>query len=299
MFLELRYFAPDSLSTYFPASRIWLASRPCSRPIATPRGYSRPRDCQALRKHRRDSTPKARKKRLRPPSRRSRLPTFRRKRAARRLLDKANRIGARGNLVRAASMRIAAARRGTPNQATRGLDRAQHDMERTADRLQPALGFDDGERVTWVRLLMVLAINSGHAIWSNEMRLLYDLQKVCIDHERGVYKLDICRWIVSALREPLKRPLPAKRDVLMARHLRRATQRLPSIRVSPWAARRLRKLLQVGLAPGRDKVRTRFRPVIETALNRAKLRRRTCPRALPASSWSTSFWTASSNAASC
>lgn len=280
VFLELRYFAPDSLSSYFPglenldrveavlkadcdAEGLFQATRLPGAPQTPPR----------IDPQNDEEANAAAEQTLAPPN----VPS---ERAARRLLDKANRIGARGNLVRAASMRIAAARRGTPNQATRGLNRAQQDMEQTADRLQPALGFDDGERVTWVRLLMVLAINSGHAIWSNEMRLLYDLQKVCIDHERGVYKLDIYRWIASGFAEPLKRPLPAKRDVLIARHLRRATQRLPSIRVSHWARIRLRKLLQAALHRAEDKVRTRFRPVIETALNRAQLNAQNLPESV-------------------
>jgi hypothetical protein len=271
LFLELRYFAPDSLSSYFPAledlarvesvlqvdcdaASLFRATRLPGAPETPPRLHpsSAEDDNAALEQS------------IAPRS----LPS---ERAARRQLDKANRIAARGNLVRAASLRVAAARRGTSDQATRGLTRAQLDMERTVDRLQPALGFDDGERVTWVRLLMVLAINSGRAIWSNEMRLLYDLQRVCLDHERGVYKLGIYRWVASGFREPLKRPLPARRDVLIARHLRRATRRLPSIRVSPWARARLRRLLQSALHRTEQKVRTRFRPAIETALNRAQL----------------------------
>ena len=61
--------------------------------------------------------------------------------------------------------------------------------------------------------------------------MLYDLQKVCVDHERGIYTLDVVGWATSLGRKPIKRFLPGQRDVLISKHLRGAARRLPSARL--------------------------------------------------------------------
>ena len=109
---------------------------------------------------------------------------------------------------------------------------ARADMDRLAVRLQAALGFDDDEREDWARLLALLTAPAARGFWTAEARLLYDLQKVCVDHERGVYTFDLPRWIRSGFRAPLKRLLPGQRNVLFSKHLRGAVSRLPAVRVS-------------------------------------------------------------------
>ena len=64
-----------------------------------------------------------------------------------------------------------------------------------------------------------LVPSAMRGIWTPEARLLYDLQKVCVDHERGVFKLDLPGWLRSGGRRPLKRPVPCQREVLMIKHL--------------------------------------------------------------------------------
>ena len=43
---------------------------------------------------------------------------------------------------------------------------------------------------------------------AGEVALLYDLQKVCVEHERGLFTLDLLGWFRTLGRVPLRRPLP-------------------------------------------------------------------------------------------
>ena len=76
-------------------------------------------------------------------------------------------------------------------------------------------------------------------IWTAEARLLYDLQKVCVDHEREIYTVDLVEWALSWGRRPIKRQLPNQRDVLMLKHLRSAARRLAAVRISDDQRRQL------------------------------------------------------------
>ena len=50
-------------------------------------------------------------------------------------------------------------------------------------------------------------------------------QKVCVDHERGIYTLEVLSWAFSLGRKSVKRFLPGQRDVLISKHLRIAARR--------------------------------------------------------------------------
>ena len=116
-----------------------------------------------------------------------------------------------------------------------------------AVRLQAALGFDEEEREDWARLLALLTAPAARGFWTAELRLLYDLQKVCVDHERGIYTFDLPRWIRSGFRAAVKRLLPGQRNVLFSKHLRSAVSRLPAVRVSERVRARMGSLLQVAV----------------------------------------------------
>ncbi len=90
-------------------------------------------------------------------------------------------------------MRVAAAARGNAEQSRLARSEARADMDRMAVRLQAALGFDEEEREDWARLLALLTAPAARGFWTAEARLLYDLQKVCVDHERGIYTFDLPR----------------------------------------------------------------------------------------------------------
>ena len=99
-------------------------------------------------------------------------------------------------------------------------DALKMDLYRLVRRLQAALELDASDPQPWQDLLLVLARQTAEGFRTPESRLLYDLQKVCVDHEREIYTVDVVEWAISLGRRPVKRPLPHQRDVLMLRHLR-------------------------------------------------------------------------------
>lgn len=277
LYLELRYFAEAFVGSYFPglenfkriddllaedvdAAALFEATRPPGAPE---------------RPARRDTTSEETAAPLAEPLAAAyATPSIR---AMRRLLDRAARVSVRGNLVRAAILRVSAAARGNAEQSRLARSEARADMDRLAERLQGALGFDDEEREDWARLLASLTTPAARGFWTAEARLLYDLQKVCVDHERGVFTFDVRRWIGSGFRAPLKRVLPGQRNVLFSKHLRSAAGRLAAIRVSERVRARMAALLQTAVLRAEENLRSRFRPTIASALDRVQLRPQNLP----------------------
>jgi hypothetical protein len=194
------------------------------------------------------------------------LPAVPSERLFRRLVTRAKRVGKLGNVVRAAILRARAARVAGPGVAdTTGIG-ARNELERLVRRLQAALGVDDAAARAWRQALPWLLEPAARGTWTAEGRLLYDLQKVCIDHEREIYSVDVVEWVLALGRRPFKRPLPYHREVLMTRHLRSAARRLTAARVSDPQRRALARLLGAAVHQSEHHLRERFRPVIEAAL---------------------------------
>ncbi len=200
------------------------------------------------------------------------LPTRKRSdRAAKALLDKADRVSALGNLVRAAILRIRATRYADSEVSRDAREQARDELARLARRLQVALEFTSSECEEWSKSLSSLLDQSARGIWTAEARMLYDLQKVCVDHERGIYTLDVLGWAFSLGRKPVKRFLPGQRDVLISKHLRSAKRRLPSAQLSNRARSRFSALLQSAEHRAEANLRARFKPPIDRALDKVKL----------------------------
>jgi len=178
--------------------------------------------------------------------------------ASRRLIHRATLIGERGNLVRAAILRMAAARRADPQLADSVRARARTELERLARRLQHALGFDEAETERWRRALPPLLERSARGFWTPEARLLFDLQKVCVDHEREVFTIDLVGWVASWGRRPIRRVQPYLREVTIVNHLRSASRRLRSLKL-------------------RGDERTRLAALVHEAVRRAELAMRDRP----------------------
>ncbi len=101
--------------------------------------------------------------------------------------------------------------------------------------------------------------------------MLYDLQKVCVDHERGVYGLDLPRWIMTLGKSPLKAPVArAARcaDVQAPGRRRQAAARCAAGRR---VRARLDSLLQSAIHRTEQHLRARFKPKIEAALDQVQL----------------------------
>lgn len=190
----------------------------------------------------------------------------------RRLNRLADRAAGVGNAVRAAILRTRAARYVRPNLANRVRSAARDDLQRLSERLQAALDLNDKDTRRWSKTLGALLGRSVNGFWTRESRILYDLQKVCVDYERDIYTLDLVEWALSRGRVPIKRHLPGQREVLMSKHLRIALRRAGKARIDDRHRRLLVLLLQAGLERAERKLRERFRPLVAEALDEVGLR---------------------------
>ncbi|MFO0427883.1 MAG: hypothetical protein ACK526_15050 [Planctomyces sp.] len=189
-------------------------------------------------------------------------------RAFLRLLRRRDRANEKGNTVRAAVSAVLAVERATTDDKRRfAQERAGNDISFLAQRLQRALKFADEELPEWKSSLQELVTNSVHGFWNSDKRLLYDLQKVCLDHERVIYKVDVVKWIVSRGRRPLRRPLDSIREVMMAKHLASSASRLASVRLSGIERERLDGLLHEATHLAELQMRERMRPAMVKTMN--------------------------------
>jgi hypothetical protein len=263
VYLELRCFAPARLAHYFPAvgdferidrllaedidvERLLAATRldgACDPVVAQERDEDAPEQPDRADEQTGECSPSD-------------------ARACAKLLVRADAAASSGNLVRAAVLRMrAAAAEGEEARAA-----ARGDVARLADRLRAALGLAEKDADQWRSALLPLLGPASRGLWPVEARLLYDLQKACIDREQEVYAVDLVEWAVSLGRRPVKRPVPCQRDVLLLKHLRSAGQRLKAARVSEPYRRRLAGLLQAAVRSAERHVRDRFRPLIRGVL---------------------------------
>jgi len=277
VYLELRYFVPGFLRNYFPGIQDFhridalLAQDVNGEALLTatrPPGAPDPSIVAEVPAEERvesldDSQPLVRPARV-PARERS-------NRAAEALNALAEQVARQGNLVRAAILRTRASRSARTDLSVALREQARGDMARLVVRLQAALSFSDKEADEWTRTLGALLELAVSGYWTTEARVLYDLQKVCVDHERGVYTLDVFGWLGSLGKKPLKRFLPGQRDVLMSKHLRSAERRLAAVRLTHRWRSRVSALLAAAVYRAETNLRARFKPVIERALDKVKL----------------------------
>ena len=176
-------------------------------------------------------------------------------------------VARKGNVVRAALTRLRAIERLPASQAGVLRAEARHDIKTLVDRLQAALRFAPAEKDEWVGCLMAVAEPASLAVWSPGSRLLYDLQKVCIDVERPAFAADLVEWVVSWFQRPIKRPLPDLPLVLAVKHLRQARSRLPVVPMDADHRRRLDELTATALHSAEDRLRHELRPKLLAGLD--------------------------------
>ena len=242
VFCELDQFAPSLLSLYFPALRDLDVIRNLIREDCSPAeifeastpteliGQSAaeiPDDRQSGKPAAEDATVAAKPSEWR----------------CRQRLRRAERLREQGNSVRAALQFQQALAAAPPELAEEARSKRDAELDTLARRLQSALELTDELTTTWRRIAAEILSSATRGFWNANIRLLYDLQKVCLDHERETYRIDTWNWLRSFGREPLKRPLPNQRIVLMSKHLYSATQRLGSVRINADDRRELSRLL--------------------------------------------------------
>jgi hypothetical protein len=280
VYLELRFFAPHTLPLYFPAclqresidamlaedvdaAGLFTATRLEGAPDpAPPPAPSVEDEKESLAQSTGEEEEIFRSLVLRD----SKTP-----RHYRRLLERADNFSSRGNMVRAAIFRMRAARLAPSGQANPTRAAAQREMERFSRRLQAALGYADDVAADWRQALFALLEPASRGIWPSESRMLYDLQKACLDRERPVYAVDLVEWFVSLGRRPIKRLLPFHDSVLLVKHLRSALHRLTFIRIAEPIRHRLTELLIEATHQAEHHLRQRLRPVVRGALDKVGL----------------------------
>jgi hypothetical protein len=269
VYLELRYFSEHVLPLYFPAVRDWEAiDRLVSRDIDHARLFEQTRLFEGrsgIAGDDGDPTPDAGEPEMLAEDASASFTKFRKRQAW------AQRWAAVGNGIKAAIWRMRAARVAPAELAADAHADAHRELSNFVLRLEKVLHLEHDESEEWRLALAPLLAPAAQGYWSNEARLLYDLQKVCIEQERGVYKLDLIEWIRTRGERPLRRPLPLLRQVLIARHLRTANRRVASARMEAPDRERLARLLAGAVNRVEHRLREHLRPRIGEVLDEVGL----------------------------
>jgi hypothetical protein len=179
---------------------------------------------------------------------------------------RADKASAKGNVVRAAILRQRAIQAAGPDQVADQVLAMRRELGALAGRLQFALDLDDAGTRDWLGTFTALVPRAAAGYWPVERRLLYDLQKVCVDRERDIFALGIVQWILSLGRRPIKRLLPNQREVIMTKHLRAALRHVQAVQIPDRERRLLSRLVQEALDKSEEHLRRQFRPQIDRAL---------------------------------
>lgn len=185
-------------------------------------------------------------------------------------LDAAEEAARLGNHVRSAILRTQAYK---VNPGSRSVPTAaMAELRHLSERLERALGRDVATTSEWQEALRPLLALASAGWWNAESRALYDLQRVCHDHEHEVYSVNVVEWALELGRRPLYRPLPRQRLALVARRLRSALHRLTRCRLSATQRLRLETLLHDAFHAAEHRLRHELTPLVEKALDDVDLK---------------------------
>lgn len=285
LYLELRRFAPELLAPTFPGlesleqvdavidldldvdaviDSVFPQGRPSfpsERPSSPdrPSGPDRPSDGES----REPAAPGSRPGPIRRPPGKWRV---------KRMTRAGDAARSRGNQVRSALLNARASR--APGQEALA-ERTLADLRALTLRLRNALEEreDNGSGLydeQWEPLLQRLAEQAARhpgVRYSAEARLLFDLQRAAIAHERPDSAVDLAGWLFSLGKKPLVRSLPATREVRVARHFRDAARKVPRTGIARSDRKRLAETLAACLGRAEDNVRCSLRPAIASALD--------------------------------
>jgi hypothetical protein len=277
LYLELRYFDAGLLRSYFPGIRsfdhidaVLAADVDADSLFAATRIEGAPDPVPPLEPLTDDTEPPLPAEEA--PG--TEQPEYRR---FKRLNQRARKATELGNMVRAAIARTQAVAVAPPKRRDEMRTGARQNLEQLAARLQAAVGLDSQDAVQWRKALNPLLKAAARGVWPVEARLLYDLQKVCIDHERELFAVDLVEWALSLFQRPLRRPVPCQRQVLLLKHLRSAGRRLKSARLTDPDRQRLNQLFYGAVLHCEERLRQSFRPVIHNALEEIGVRPENLP----------------------
>jgi hypothetical protein len=272
LYLELRHFAPGAVARTFPAvfdtaqldatialdldaAALLAAARPPGAPEA-PLVDHPPPEPEAAEPSLERAVPSARK-------------------AAARARKKGNR--ARAAILAARGGDLVAARADLHELALH-LARALGVPPRGMDPSGPAPAAE--HPAGWADALLPLAQRAAarrRLRFGASARLLHDLTAACTVAAREVKVVDAVTWALSRGKQPIVRPLPATREVRIAKHVRAATAKIAACGLAGEARDRLSAALHAMARHAEAQVRTVLRPKLEAALHAVGL----VPRSLP------------------
>ncbi len=179
----------------------------------------------------------------------------------------------RGNDVRAALLqwRLSRATLNNGDKGERAVRLLGRTITRLVARINAALGLGSSVPADVERLVMALLDLAAGSAWNQAARLLYDLQKACVDAEGASYRTRLLSWAFSLGRVPLARPLPNQQTALVHRHVAIAYRRLPRIALPTDIAASWAGLLETGLERTDATLRERLGPPVRAALRAAGL----------------------------
>ncbi len=193
--------------------------------------------------------------------------------ATRSLRRRAAAAARRGNDVRAALLEWRLWRRGSDDApggeaVCRSLART---VVRLVARLGDAIGLGGLSPIDAERFVSELLEAAAGSAWSKAARLLYDLQRACVDSERASFRTQLLSWAVTLGRVSLVRPLPNQRVALVHRHVATAYRRLPGLTLSPDIVTSAAKVLEAGLDATENGLREQLGPLVRHAFQEAGL----------------------------
>jgi hypothetical protein len=192
------------------------------------------------------------------------------------MMQEADAAANANNVVRAALLRSHAARIAPAAQVEATREGARGELRRLTSRLQDALQLGEAEADEWFKDLQAV-LDKADPRHSSETAFLYDLQRVCLDFEQDVCTVDPVEWMLSGFKRPIKRPLSGQRPVRILKHLRHAAQRLTTLRLSDEDRHHLTALLKEAITQGESRLRDRFRTVLRDAFQDVDLAPATPP----------------------
>jgi len=269
LYLELRYFAPHEARLFFPCIRDWEAvdailAQDLNHAALYEQGRQLSRSAEISDSAAEDAVVPVQ-------SLPSRSRTGISQLAFQNLLARAERVSATGNSVKAALLSLRAWRRAPASFEAQALHASRSELQKLVSRLQAVLDLADEEATAWFEVLQGLLAPAIDGFWTVEARLLYDLQKVCLEQERGVYRLDLVNWIRTLGHRPVRRPLPLMQEALTLRHLRTVRRRIAATRMTVEQRARLASLLDSVLPRLETRSRNRFRGILTDVFERVGL----------------------------
>jgi hypothetical protein len=262
LFLELRLFAPEQVRVYFPA---------CSEPQRVEALFQADLNAAELYRHcwlQGASLPQAGD--VSPLSPAEDEPSEEANTV--QLRSAAEQAERKGNLVRAMLLRQRAYAKNKHRHPERIAPRVLSLLEKFTTRLLDALEVEERSHPAWKTALAALILPASRGYWNLETRLLYDLQKVCIDLNKKIFAADLVEWLVTWGRRPIRRPLPDLPLVLAVTHLRKAQERLTAARLDNSSRDQLHHLLGEAEHQLETRMRRQLKPKIREALEQAGLR---------------------------